>query len=758
MRATVFLDADLENTIWNNFQKINPLGMGEAKSIKLGKYLYVALVVARPVQQGERSADDMIDISYPADTLLAYDLELEYYLDSGLKNKARLKDLGLLSGKNSIVYSRNNVDSNSDSASINLPTFFVKGQKTPLNILYGSCRKLHGNGDDDLSTADVLIKSSLKNLAQRPCALYLTGDQIYADDVAITLSRYLVEYGSYLVGLEEYVECAGKKITEIHPKERDSLIRDHAKFTSDHRKNHLISFGEFAAMHLLAWNVDNWPESYPQNGYGFDIEKRAYRNEIAALDNARKKLPYIRRLFANIPTYMMFDDHEITDDWNITQEWYDAVRASSCGFQIVANGLAAFWAFQGWGNDPDLFQERFIEIVSRYLGNNDDVIDVATFRPAGAKNDNDNNNNNKNNIIDNNNNASFFAKSEVLDDDNINNNNINSNINNNSITNVLSQYLVVFDNTGTVVDKNVFRTTLWDFHNWTFTVPTDPLTVFLDCRTQRHFDSRSGPPQLLNENELSTLLQKARNANYKNGDPIILVSSTPVIGFDLAESLQESLARISGVYRWDLETWSANERGFVKFLSFLKENMDPSHLIFLSGDVHYGFTMGATFYLLKKPKTDPPLEMKMTQLNSSALKTTNIAKDFLFSKFLAGIRQMFFPKYTVRAGWIDMHSKSKILKLDNPNEYSGNKVRLAKPILSMKPDWIETRTILKLFTNVGISLRKKNYKLILSDNNIGLVTIDSGKTQINHKLLIQKKGKIFVYQTDVKMARPDKQS
>jgi hypothetical protein len=46
----------------------------------------------------------------------------------------RLKDLGLLSGKNSIVYALQGVS---------LPTFFLRGKNTPLNFLHGSCRKLH---------------------------------------------------------------------------------------------------------------------------------------------------------------------------------------------------------------------------------------------------------------------------------------------------------------------------------------------------------------------------------------------------------------------------------------------------------------------------------------------------------------------------------------------------------------------------------------------------------------------------------------
>jgi hypothetical protein len=52
---------------------------------------------------------------------------------------------------------------------------------------------------------------------------------------------------------------------------------------------------------------------------------------------------------------MMFDDHEITDDWNRTGLWKSTVMATPLGRRIISNGLAAFWAFQAWGNDPDRF-------------------------------------------------------------------------------------------------------------------------------------------------------------------------------------------------------------------------------------------------------------------------------------------------------------------------------------------------------------------------------------------------------------------
>ena len=45
-------------------------------------------------------------------------------------------------------------------------------------------------------------------------------------------------------------------------------------------------------------------------------------------------LAKVRRVLANIPTYMMFDDHDFTDDWNLNPMWYDRVYTTSLGVTI----------------------------------------------------------------------------------------------------------------------------------------------------------------------------------------------------------------------------------------------------------------------------------------------------------------------------------------------------------------------------------------------------------------------------------------
>jgi hypothetical protein len=66
-------------------------------------------------------------------------------------------------------------------------------------------------------------------------------------------------------------------------------------------------------------------------------------------------LPDVRRALANIPTYMIFDDHEVTDDWNTTRDWCRGVYGNPLGLRIVQNGLVAYALCQHWGNAPEQF-------------------------------------------------------------------------------------------------------------------------------------------------------------------------------------------------------------------------------------------------------------------------------------------------------------------------------------------------------------------------------------------------------------------
>jgi hypothetical protein len=306
-------------------------------------------------------------------------------------------------------------------------------------------------------------------------------------------------------------------------------------------------------MYMLAWNAENWPAvlaNDPDNPVG---ERTKYRGQVKQLEETRRDLAAVRRVMANTPTYMIFDDREITDDWNITREWHDNVAESKCGKQIVTNGLAAYWAFQGWGNNPALFSNDFIGRIEEYFGKRGNV---------------------------------------------------------------------------SAAEKEIFEGFLWNFHGWTFSAPTNPLTIVVDSRTQRHYDTFKGAPQLIGEEGLLAISRAAEDANFKKGDPVIIVIPTPVLGFYLIEALQKAFALLISVYALDLESWFASTVGRVRFLTFLLQTLAPKHCIFLSGDVHFGFTIKAAFAPLQEGYGYDDI-MSITQLNSSALKNDELGQDSL---------------------------------------------------------------------------------------------------------------------------------
>ncbi|MEV7226504.1 alkaline phosphatase D family protein [Polymorphospora sp. NPDC051019] len=60
--------------------------------------------------------------------------------------------------------------------------------------------------------------------------------------------------------------------------------------------------------------------------------------------------PEIRWLLATVPSVMIFDDHEVIDDWNTSRSWRDDVRREPWWAERIASGLASYWVYQHLGN------------------------------------------------------------------------------------------------------------------------------------------------------------------------------------------------------------------------------------------------------------------------------------------------------------------------------------------------------------------------------------------------------------------------
>jgi len=238
-----------------------------------------------------------------------------------------------------------------------------------LRIIHASCRKPHGENRDALEGLHDMIDDTFNSLSNsatwpfaRPHQLYLTGDQIYADDVADSLLLMIMDASKALLNWNESLLVFDPDDDTIMPGMRSMHIKDEANFTAEpqYTKSHLIKLGEFYSMYLFVWSPILWDALPPtltevRDAGGIVSNETVFGIERYLMIDFKNSLPKIRKALANIPVYMILDDHEITDDWNLSSKWIEDVYSSSWGKRIISNGLTAYAIFQHWGNKPSDF-------------------------------------------------------------------------------------------------------------------------------------------------------------------------------------------------------------------------------------------------------------------------------------------------------------------------------------------------------------------------------------------------------------------
>ena len=239
------------------------------------------------------------------------------------------------------------------------PTFLAPpANAADLVVYHTSCRKPHGGGRDGLSLALVDMATRFAAApAPQPHLLVMSGDQIYADEVGHPLMPRVLRVAQDLIGVDERnVFGATPAIGGRGPGTR-------ALGYTGATANQLWSYGEFMAMYLLAWSPVLWPASlleFPTNpplvpDVDPDVSKESWDEDRDNVGLFRAVLPQVRRVLANVPSLMIFDDHEITDDWNIDLPWVNTVYAKDGGRRAVTNGVLAYFLCQHWGNRPAAF-------------------------------------------------------------------------------------------------------------------------------------------------------------------------------------------------------------------------------------------------------------------------------------------------------------------------------------------------------------------------------------------------------------------
>ncbi len=396
-------------------------------------------------------------------------------------------------------------------------------------ILHGSCRNPHHPAKDSLVAADNWQNDQRQSLNAGADLLLLSGDQIYADDVAgpmlLAIEKVISLFGVFqepaldLDLPEEFEQQLYQRhlhLPKVPWQKRSKfgvgywLKKDEPHFSSLKAENHLIHFQEFIALYLLNFSAVTWqlidfesiecPALAPKYANLFKLEKDA-------LLGFAKGLHSVERLFANVSTLMMFDDHDVTDDWNLTAGWEQAIYQHPASRRIVNNGLISYWLMQGIGNDA---------------GDNSLSL-LASFKQS------------------------------------------------------LQQQNWQFQD---------FDKLILNFNHWHYELNTIPKVVVLDTRTHRWRNEQ-------NFNEPSGLLDWERLTELEESllshDKVIIVSPAPVFGVKSIEAIQAIFNFCGQPLLVDVENWMAHEGSAKKLLDTFRREDTPKETLILSGDVHYSF-------------------------------------------------------------------------------------------------------------------------------------------------------------------------
>ena len=510
-------------------EQTNDRDIPQHRSIKVGEHLYIHL------------------LHLTLDTPLPTDCWIGYQLAFTAENEAEVKLTELLSD---ICYPRRST-----------PGFVVHNKLR--KILHGSCRKPHHDSPDGLVIADNLLATLQDSPHQWPSLLMMTGDQIYADDVATPMLAAIHSVIPSL-GIDNEI-FADSTVADSHalhgetalynqrmqilPNDSQSqklkipLFKSAEKpvFTTVHANNHLVSFAEVMAMYLLCWSPECWATANTDipNGNGEQSaigEQSAdeYLGELALIEQFVSGLSQVRRVMAHLPCPMMFDDHDVTDDWNLTADWEQAAYGNVFSRRIIGNSLMAYLLCQGWGNAPQNFSDELLQKVQ------------LSLQDLGCP------------------------------------------------------------------EHDETITKLLEFEQWHYQWPTSPKLLVLDTRTQRWWsESNANKPSGLMDWESLTELQQA----LINEPAVVLVSPAPIFGVKLIEAIQRVFTRIGKPLVVDAENWMAHPGSANYLLNLFTHRKTPQNFVILSGDVHYSY---AYHVKLKRRRNSPDI----WQITSSGLRNT----------------------------------------------------------------------------------------------------------------------------------------
>ncbi|KPH00607.1 isoleucyl-tRNA synthetase [Pseudomonas sp. RIT-PI-q] len=495
-----------------------PLNAEQCTVIPVGTHAFIHLI------------DVPLEAALPCDTLIEYDLLID---DTGIADWAPHLLYGEASRPNFVLHSR--ID----------------------QLLHGSCRKPHFPAPDGLLCVDRLLASE-PDVSKRPALLMMSGDQVYADDVAGPMLRAIHAliarlglFGEHLEGavvsdsakLYEHAASYYHRADLLPALQSNETLRERffggvrkPIFTSSSADNHLVTFAEVMAMYLLVWSPTPWTLIAPKPPKLIPERRERYALEQTRIDGFKAGLGGVARAFAHLPCLMIFDDHDITDDWNLSAQWEETAYGHPFSKRIIGNALIAYMLCQGWGNNPDAFGG---------------VLEKTRLLSATGHD--------------------HYLDSDVQD---------------------------------ALIDE------LLTFQHWHYVLPTSPALVVLDTRTRRWRSEMTlkQPSGLLDWEALSELQQE-----LLDHPSAIIVSPAPIFGVKLIETVQRVFSWCGYPLLVDAENWMAHRGAAQVILNIFRHSRTPGNYVVLSGDVHYSFVYEV---LIRHRKAGP----RIWQVTSSGIK------------------------------------------------------------------------------------------------------------------------------------------
>jgi peptidoglycan hydrolase-like protein with peptidoglycan-binding domain len=541
------------------------ISRSDFRVMRLGENIWIALVSAVP-KSGK----------FPTDITLGYDLDIAVN-ENGSTKWTKLSKLDL-----KINY-----------APFPLPTFVIG--KLNRRIVHGSCRRPGAAGEDAFGVYDTALSKSAADAYARPASLILTGDQIYADDVAIPLFEGVVKLASELFGYVEQIpnpngsglsradsyswknngklpdfsmigglinaaksakfgEMVKSQIRKVWSgrKQLTNLVSSPIGFTTDDGDAHLLSFPEYAAMYVMVWSPELCRAYVSDKIFDSRSPLWKYGDYVQAC----------RRVMANTATYMLCDDHEITDDWNLDQTWETRTKKNPLARRIIANGLAAYWGFQAWGNDPETFDKNFTQALSLYF----EQLRTSKGLPR--------------------------------------------NVGSRSPYNAAAKY----------------EEQLLEKH-WSFMTASNPKALCIDTRTRRE-TSRDGHGILSGKRAQPYLKNLLTRHGFRKDDILLVVTPTPFLPHrSMMWGQNHEYKFPSQRYEGEYELYGNYPQQRAELIDWLHKNFSPSAVVFFSGDVHHGsvitgrYAYGANLDKVRSGKAD--WVTRIVQITSSPIKNVN---------------------------------------------------------------------------------------------------------------------------------------